>query len=198
LNPDTVASVNLSSASTVGGSAPVGSNAVTLLAPAPPNGATVTLSSSNPPVAAVPASVKVSAGAVTSGAFKITTTPVSTVTPVTITATYHGVAVPVTLTVDPLEPESLTLNESTVLGGKTITGNFVTLNAAAPSPGVVVSLSSSNPAVAPVPATVEVATGSRNSPKFSIATTAVQAHTTVTITATYQGYVATATLVIKP
>lgn len=71
------------------------------------------------------------------------------------------------------------------------------LNAAAPSGGVTVSLSSSYPAVAAVPAAVTVAGGSRISSKFSITTVAVTAQTAVTITATYQGSNASGTLIVK-
>jgi len=140
----------------------------------------------------------VAAGATTSTAFKITTTAVSVSTPVTITASYNGIAVPVTLTVNPLAPSSVTLSQASVVGGKTVGGNSVALNAPAPGGGAIVSLSSSNPAVAAVPATVTVAAGARTSPKFSIATSVAARQTTVTITASYQGNIATATLTVKP
>lgn len=197
-SPNGVASVNLTSTSVVGGVAPVTLNTVTLLAPAPAAGATVKLSSGNPAVASLPATLKVAAGGITSATFKITTMPVSIQTPVTITATYNGVSVPVTLTVNPLAPASLTLSQSTVIGGKTIAGNYVTLNAAAPPSGVTVTLSSSKSAVAAVPATITIAAGARTSPKFSIVTSAVAKQTAITITAGYQGNTATATLTVKP
>jgi methionine-rich copper-binding protein CopC len=169
-----------------------------LLAPAPPAGATVKLTSSNPAVASLPATVKLAPGATASSAFKITTSPVTVSTPVSLTAAYNGIAVQATLTVNPLEPASLTLGQSAVTGGKTVSGNSVELNGAAPAGGVTVSLASSNPAVAAVPATVTVTAGSRLSPKFSIATMAVAKQTAVTITATYQGNTASATLTVKP
>jgi hypothetical protein len=197
VTPDGVASLNLSPTSLVGGTAASATNTATLLTPAPPAGATVKLSSGDPAVASVPASVKVAAGAATSSAFKITTTSVSVTTPVTITASYNGVAVPVTLTVNPLVPSSVTLGQASVVSGKTVQAS-VTLNAAAPSGGVTLTLSSSKPAIATIPATVTVAAGARTSPKFSIATTAVASQTTVTITAAYQGNTAAASLTVKP
>jgi hypothetical protein len=197
INPDGVASVNLSSVSVVGGATARPSGVVTLMAPASPAGATVKLSSSNPAVASVPATVTVAAGATTSPAFKITTAAVSVSTPVTITATFNGVAVPVTLTVIPLAPSSVALSQASIVGGKTLGGNSIMLNAAAPSGGVTVSLSSSNPAVAAAPATVTVAEGSRISSRFSITTDAVTAQTAVTITTTYQGSTASGSLIVK-
>jgi hypothetical protein len=196
VNPDGVASLNLSSTSVVGGAAAAAANTVTLLTPAPSAGATVKLSSGNPAVASVPGSVKVVAGATTSPVFKITTTAVSVSTPVSITAAYNGLAVPVTLTVNPLAPTSVTLGQTGVAGGKTVSAS-VALNAAAPSGGITVSLSSSNPAVAGVPATVTVAAGAHTA-KFSVSTSAVAKQTTVTITASYQGNSAAATLTVKP
>jgi len=197
VNPDGVASLNLSPTSVVGGAASGATNTVTLLAPAPPAGAPVKLSSSNPAVASLLASVKVAASATTSPAFKITTTEVSVSTPVTITATYNGIAVQVTLTVIPLAPASVNLGQTSVVGGKTVSAN-IALNAAAPNGGITVSLSSSNPAVAAVPATVTVAAGARTSAKFSIATSSVASQNIVTITASYQGNSAEAMLTVKP
>jgi len=194
VNPDGVASLNLSATSVVGGAGTADSATVTLLAPAPPAGAAVKLSSGNPAVVSLPASVRVAAGATTSPAFKITTTAVSVITPVTITSGYNGIEAPVTLTVNPLAPSSVTLGQSSVIGGKTVSAT-VSLNAAAPSSGVTVSLASSNPAVAAVPAAVTVAAGARTA-KFSVSTSAVAKQTTVTITASYQGNSA-ATLTVK-
>jgi hypothetical protein len=83
-----------------------------------------------------------------------------------------------------------------VVGGKNVQAG-VTLNAAAPTGGVTVALSSSNPEVATVPATVTVAAGAKTSPKFTITTAAPAAQTVVTIAADYQGS-ADATLTVKP
>jgi hypothetical protein len=60
----------------------------------------VTLTSSNPAVASVPASVSIPAGGV-AALFTVTTFPVSTLTPVTITAVYSGVAKTAVLNVQP-------------------------------------------------------------------------------------------------
>jgi len=95
-----------------------------------------------------------------------------------------------------LAPFSVTLAQASVVGGKAISAN-VTLNAAVPTGGVAVSLSSSNPSVAAVSATVTMAAGTRSS-KSSIATSAVVSQILVTITAAYQGNGAGATLTVKP
>ncbi len=80
-----------------------GSNAqatATLTGAAPSGGALVTLSSSNPSAATVPASVAVAAGAV-SASFTVHTASVTTSTPVTIGGTFNGTARSATLTVTP-------------------------------------------------------------------------------------------------
>jgi len=61
----------------------------------------------------------------------------------------------------------------------------------------VVALSSSNPAVASVPANATVAAGTQGI-AFSISTTAVSAATSVTISANYGGVARTATLTVMP
>lgn len=94
---------------------------------------------------------------------------------------------------------SLTLSETTVVGGTPVTGT-VRLTAAAPSGGVVVSLSSDNTAAATVPPSVTVAAGStsasftvttnrlNNSQSANIIGTAggVTRHSTLTVTTQFQ------------
>ncbi len=73
---------------------------VTLNPPAPAGGATVTLVSSNPAIASVPASVGVPGGA-SLASFTISTAGVTFTTPVTITATYNSTPQSAVLTVAP-------------------------------------------------------------------------------------------------
>jgi hypothetical protein len=73
----------------------------------------------------------------------------------------------------------------------------VALSSAAPSGGLVVTVASSNPSVAGVPASVTVAQGA-TSASFSVTTTPVSGSTTVTISATYGGLTKTATLTVTP
>ena len=91
-------SVTVNPTSVTGGAGSTGT--VTLTAAAPSGGAIVGLSSSNAPVASVPASVTVTAGAVSAN-FAIGTTTVMVSTPVTITATFGGATRTSTLSVNP-------------------------------------------------------------------------------------------------
>jgi hypothetical protein len=187
-----LSSVTLNPASVVGGSGSTGT--VTLSGPAPTGGALVTLSSSNTAVAQVPASVTVSSSG-TVATFSVTTSSVASTTQVTIQGTY-GSTQGTTLTVLPPSAvlASVTLNPTSVTGGASSTGT-VTLSAAAPSGGAVVTLSSGNPA-ATVPASVTVPAGS-TSTTFTVTTSGVASQTSAVITATY-GVSGNATLTINP
>jgi hypothetical protein len=77
-----------------------------------------------------------------------------------------------------------------------VTGT-VTLNAAAPSGGFAVTLSSSNPGLASVPPSVTVAAGA-TSANFTVTTTAVNDTRSATITATGGGVSRSATLTVVP
>src|SRR5207245_260682 len=80
----------------VGGSGATGT--VTLTAAAPSGGAIVTLSSSAPSIASVPASIVVAAGA-TSASFTVTTAKVTKNAFATFSATYSGVTKSVSVTI---------------------------------------------------------------------------------------------------
>ena len=94
--------------------------------------------------------------------------------------------------VAPPTPTALTLSPTSVRGGSSVTGR-ITLSA---TTGAVVSLSSSNPAVASVPSTVNVPAGS-SSASFTVRTYKVRANTAVTITATANGKSTSATLTVN-
>ena len=87
---------------------------------------------------------------------------------------------------------SLSLNPISVVGGNTSQGT-VTLSAAAPSSGAVVTLSSSNTAAATVPASVSIASGA-SSATFTATTSSVSTSTSSTISASYAGVTNTALL----
>lgn len=91
---------------------------------------------------------------------------------------------------------SLTLSQTTVVGGNPVTGT-VTLSAAAPADGLVVSLTSSNAAVASVPPSVTVPAGA-TSANFTVTTTAVNDTQSATITATGGGASRSVTLSVVP
>jgi len=173
-----LASLSVSPNSTVGGNNAHGT--VTLTGPAYAGGVSVSLSSSNSSAAAVPSNVTVPAGA-TKATFNVSTMPVASATPGTITANSGGSIKSATLTVTAPVLSSLSLSPSTVVGGAGSTGT-VKLTGAAPSGGISVSLSSSNPSVATVPSSVTVASG-ESSATFNIDTASVSNSTSVSIAA---------------
>ena len=92
---------------------------------------------------------------------------------------------------------TLALNPTAVTGGTQSSTGTVTLSGAAPSGGVVVSLSSNNTTAARVPASVTVAAGATTA-SFTVSTSAVSASTAVTISAAYGGTTRTAALTVNP
>jgi hypothetical protein len=94
----------------------------------------------------------------------------------------------------PAALSALTLSPTSVVGGNSAQGT-VTLTSAAPSGGAIVTLSSSNTAVATVPASVTIA-GGATSATFTIPTQTVTASSSVTISAAYGGVSKTATLTV--
>lgn len=152
---------------------------VTLTGPAPAGGVVVALSSGNSAAAAVPPGVTIAAGA-TSATFPITTSAVSAFTSVVITGVYQGSA-SATLTVLPtVTVTNLSLSTTSVRGGNPVYATvFISV---APSPGAVVSLSSSQPRAASVPASVTV-NGGGTVATFTIITSKVRRVTQVDITA---------------
>jgi hypothetical protein len=73
----------------------------------------------------------------------------------------------------------------------------VTLTAAAPAGGIVVTLQSGNPDVAKVPSTVTVPAGSTTA-TFKVDTSTVSSERGVTIEATYSGVTRSAVLTVRP
>jgi hypothetical protein len=95
-----------------------------------------------------------------------------------------------------LVPSTLNLNPATVTGGSNSVGT-VTLTAPAPAGGLVVILSSSNPAAATVESSVTVPGGSLSA-TFTVNTTVVAGVTPVTIRASAGLVTKTATLTVVP
>ena len=195
--PPVLSSLSLNPTSVIGGGTSQGT--ATLTSAAPAGGAVVQLSSSNTTVATVPASATVAAGA-TSVTFTVITNAVSTSTAVTISGTYGGTTLTVSLTVSPGAPpptmSSVTLANTSLTGGNTTQGT-VALTGAAPSGGAVVTLSSSNTAAATVPVSVTVAAGA-TSATFTVTTMPVSASANATISGTYGGASRTASLSVLP
>jgi hypothetical protein len=196
VSPAMLTSLTLSPTSVTGGTSARGT--VILNGPAPSSGAFVSLVSNNTTIATIPSSVTIPAGA-TSASFTITTRSVTAQSVVSISATYNGVTKGAALTVTPSSTSSatlssLTLNPTSVVGGKTSQAT-VRLSAAAPSGGRVVTLSSSNTAVATVPASVTIPAGA-SSTTFTVTTRSVTANTAVNISASSGGLTRTATLTV--
>ena len=194
--PPVLASMDTNPATVVGGNGSSGT--AVLSSGAPDGGAVISLSSSQPAVASVPATTTAPANSFTAS-FAIATSPVSVNTVVTITGSYGGTTRTATLTVTPNTPgadatlTNLSLSPTSVAGGSGAQGAVVL--AAAATANVSVALSSANPGVAAVPASVIVPTGSQTA-VFGISTTAVSASTPVTISATLNGVTKTATLTV--
>jgi hypothetical protein len=175
-----LSSVTLSPTSVRGGTSSTGT--VTLNGPAPAAGAQIALASNNSPVANVPSSVIIAANA-TTATFVVSTSPVATDTAVSITASYATGTKAATLTVTAATLSSVTVSPTSVRGGSSSTGT-VTLNGPSPANGALVTLSTSNSSVAPVPASVTVASGATTA-TFLISTTPVGSNTSVTISGVY-------------
>jgi hypothetical protein len=166
--------------------------------PAPAGGFRLFLTSSNTAVATVPSSVLVPEGSFRAN-FTITTSTVPASVPVRISVSDDGLPDSPVLWVDPGTPpapavSALSLSPTSVTGGSSSTGT-VTLTAAAPTGGLVVSLTSSNTALATVPASLTVPAGA-TSATFNVATASVSATAAATITATGGGASRSASLTV--
>lgn len=183
----------LSPSKIIGGKTVTGK--VILFVPAQTGGVTLSLTSANPTVAVVPATVTIPAGAF-SASFTINTTGVAATTPVVITAALSpGDTQSSTLTVQPAALSSLSLTPPTPTGGKNVIGK-VTLTGAAPPGGAVVALADTNIA-AYTDVSVTVPEGA-TSATFTVTTTPVIALTTGVVSATYIGVTKGGTLDVLP
>ncbi len=175
-----------------------GSGLVQLNVPAQAGGAVVTLTSANPALAAIPATVTVPQGAF-SASFPITTAPVLLpATTVGLIAALNGTTVNGFLQIFPAPPvavSAVTLAPTAVSGGAPMQG-MVTMNIPVQNTPVTVALTSNSPAVI-VPSTVTIPVGAA-SVSFSASTAAVALPTNVTINATFESASVSATVTINP
>jgi uncharacterized protein (TIGR03437 family) len=118
--PPGVTGVSLTPASVTAGTSAMGR--VTLNVGAPQGGALVTLQSSDPAVAQVPASVTVPVGQ-TSATFTVTTRPVAARVSVLISASYAGRGAGTSLVVNPAPTCQSTIREGMLLEGALTTAN---------------------------------------------------------------------------
>jgi hypothetical protein len=166
---------------------------VTLSAAAPLGGVTVDLSSDHEAVA-TPPFVLVPEGSASANAM-LTTSAVAADVTVTLTATLGASTRDATLMVRAPRLEAVTLSATQVTGGTAVTGT-VALDGIAPEGGLVVAVAS-NAAAASVPTQVEIVAGLASA-DFTIATSAVSAEVTATITATLAGVSKTTSLSVGP
>ena len=201
--PPVLQGVSVNPSSVVGGNSSVG----TVTLSGPQSGATVVALSTPAPanVAQMPSSVTVPAGA-TSATFTITTFAVTSQFNMNIFAGLAGSpGVQTLLLITPGGPtgvSGLNINPVDLVGGASSTGT-VTLSAAAPSGGAVVTLSKAlsngGPGTVPatIPASVTVPAG-QTSASFSIGTSSVTATTNVRISAAYNGSTFAADMTLFP
>ena len=194
INPAALYSVSVSPASIAGGMN--STLKVSLNGAAPPAGAVVQLSTSDSSATSVPSTALVPPGS-TFLTVLCQTSAVPQARTVTLTATYTGASKSASLTVNPIVLSTLSLSPASIAGGKTGTGNRVTLNGPAPTGGMAVQITSSTPAIGTVPASVTVPEG-QTSATFSTATTAVASSSTLNITASAGGVTKTAPLTVIP
>ena len=178
--------------------------ALTLNIAAPPGGLTVSVASSEPLlVVPVPDELPIAAGALSPTVkFYLQVNPVGVNTPVILTASVSGSAVPFTFQVQAGGPpnivvKSLKINPPTLIGAGTTFGEF-TLAAPVGPGGGSIAVSSSDPTVATVHSPVVLAAGATGG-SFPIQTRALQQPTTrkyCTIVAVENGHPAYALLTI--
>lgn len=158
----------------------------------PLGGGIVNLTSSNPSVVQVPATVALSFGQ-TTAPVNITTSGVTTQQSATITATFAGSKSTAILIVNPAL--TISLSPASVVGGTSATGT-VSLAQALTIP-VTVALLSSDSKAASVPASVIVSAG-QLSASFTVSTSNQIAPVEIVISAAYAGATQSATLTINP
>jgi hypothetical protein len=170
---------------------------ITLNIPAQTGGAVISLSSGNPALAAVPASVTLPMG-YSAMSFAINTTPVSAGTSVPLTATLNGVSVQGSISLSAAPVISLSsLSAPSVVGGQPIVGTISLNNFPREAAGATISLSSGDATTIQVPATVTIPQGAY-SVSFSGTTTVVNGLKGVTLMATYKGSALSTTVMVNP
>jgi trimeric autotransporter adhesin len=185
-----VASVALNASSMAAGGSVQGT--VTLSAAAPTGGLNLSLTSSNTAVANVQSALTIPAGS-SSGTFAVTAVAPGTVVITASTVGTSSQSPSLTVTVRAVLA-SITLTSATVIGGDAVFGT-ATLTGPAPSGGAVVTLSGGDPLT--VPASVTVLVGA-TSATFSAFTRVVGGTIPATITGSYGGATASATVSVQP
>jgi len=161
---------------------------------APAGGSIISLTSSNPLAAPVPASVNMP-GNTAWMQFQMQAGQVTSSTPVTLTATLNSGQASIQFNVLPPSLNSIVLTPATISGGATA-GAIVMLNGQAPAGGAVVDLTSDSASAMP-PALATVPAGS-SSVSIGIPTKAVAANTLANISAGWNGASVQSQLMLTP
>lgn len=180
VNPVAVTALTVTPTTVVGGSSTVGTGTVTVDIPAADAGLTVAISSNNS-AAIFPATVNIAKGSKTA-TFNVTFKAVATNSTVGITAKIGTTSKTANVTVYAPTLSAVGVSTSGTTGLTPITGRVI-ISGPAPAGGLPIALSVSDPNSASVPASVTVPAGT-NVATFSITPLAVDANTSVTITAT--------------
>jgi hypothetical protein len=186
--------VNLASFSVDG----AGIGGVSLSDYAQEGGAVVTLASSKPAALAVPATVTVPQGSKLSGPFVLGQPNVDVPTPVTLSASFNGTTLTQMLTVNPAVPLTLASLQAVVTnpGNAQLLLSLNRENATAET----ILLASSNPAVAPVPASFTIPAltqvGDFRFSSLNVPLAPVGVDTPVTFSATFGGVTAAQTITV--
>ncbi|HSI74133.1 MAG TPA: hypothetical protein VK934_13230 [Fimbriimonas sp.] len=197
INPPSVSVIDLSAPQMLGGAGASVTGTLTLNAPAPSAGVNVTLTKDVNVITMSPTTVNIPSGA-TQGTFTITApNAVSTDATVTITATTGGVGKTKTFKVIAPKLSTAAVDPTTVVGGSGTTVTFtVTLTGPAPTGGMVVSLGSSNSAIASMPASVTVLAG-QTTASVTVTHSHPSSQTNVTLSGTLNGVTKNATLTVQ-
>jgi hypothetical protein len=156
--------------------------------------ASVTVTSSNPSVLTVPASVIIEPN--TGARFFPVVGVAASSTPVTITVTYGGISKAATITVTkPVGASSLKFSASRVAGGQSIIGTVTVPQIM--KTATVVTLTATNAAIGNVPATVTVPAGA-TSVLFKVTPNEPKVSTPISVTASLNGANATGTFTVTP
>jgi hypothetical protein len=195
INPFQIQGISANPSSFAGGSKSVGT--VTLNAkPGSKAGSQIVHLLKSQNVIGVPLNCTVPLGSAT-GTFSITSSTVTVTTQATITGNLGTSSQQATVTVQAPALESIAVKPTSVVGSSStaVTGGIL-LTGPAPAGGIVVQLTSSNPTVVRLPASVTVPAG-KSSVSFKVGHAKVTQTVAVTLTATSGGTDKTTSLSVK-
>jgi len=166
----------------------------TLSSPAPAGGLTVTITSNSPALSVGSGTIAIAAGT-TIGTLTATTAPVSSDTPVSLSASLGSVTKTASVVVKAPVLSSLIASPTSVQNGKAVTFKVI-LGSAAPTGGLAVSLSGGS-TILPIPASITVPAGSSNA-IATVTAAGATSSTQVSVTAALGSVTKTVTVTVSP